>query len=349
MSAAEETTKLPSGWKRGISQTLNRPYYYHPDSKHTQWHYPTPAEAADPIATKAKMMEERQQKKRPKTSSSQTSQSSSTLPSVAIIVPYRDLHTSQNRAKHLSKFIPYMKQYLTNLITTHKIQDYHIYIIEQSNDQRKFNRGKLLNIGFDYALKRSVKHPPKHTIFIFHDVDLLPQPDVSEWYATIPTKPIHIARVWDRYSNNTKYFGGIVSFSESDMKRINGYPNTFWGWGGEDDEMQKRLETCGIQWVGPSSGTIQDLEMMDLKTKLGFLKENKEWKCMVKWEALEEHAKTWRVNGLADLSYDILKIERMDKEDEDEGGSKVTKLTTDVKLNGDHWANDRCGVEYLPP
>jgi len=64
MSATEETTKLPSGWKRGISQTLNRPYYYHPDSKHTQWHYPTPAEAADPIATKAKMMEERHQKKR---------------------------------------------------------------------------------------------------------------------------------------------------------------------------------------------------------------------------------------------------------------------------------------------
>lgn len=344
MSMTEESsqTTLPSGWKRGISRTLNRPYYYHPDSKHTQWHYPTPAEAADPKGTKDKMMKERQQKK-----SKTSSTSSSSLPSVAIIVPYRDLHASQNRAKHLSKFIPYMKHYLSNLVTNNKLQDYHIYIIEQSNDQRKFNRGKLLNIGFDYALKRSVKHPPKHTIFIFHDVDLLPQPDVSDWYATYPTKPIHIARVWDRYSNNTKYFGGIVSFSESDMKRINGYPNTFWGWGGEDDEMQKRLETCGIEWVGPTSGTIQDLEMMDLKTKLGFLKENKEWKCMVKWEALEEHEKSWRVNGLADLSYDILKIERMDKNDS--GGSKVTKLTTDVKLNGDHWANAKCGVEYLPP
>ena len=37
-----------------------------------------------------------------------------------------------------------------------------------------------------------------------------------------------------------RYFGGIVSFSASDMRRINGFPNTFWGWGGEDDEMQKR-------------------------------------------------------------------------------------------------------------
>jgi predicted glycosyltransferase involved in capsule biosynthesis len=43
-----------------------------------------------------------------------------------------------------------------------------------------------------------------------------------------------------------KYFGGVVSFSSSDYKRINGYPNTFWGWGGEDDEMQKRLERLGI-------------------------------------------------------------------------------------------------------
>ena len=143
-----------------------------------------------------------------------------------------------------------------------------------------------------------------------------------------------------------------MSFSERDMKRINGYPNTFWGWGGEDDEMQQRLETCGIQWIGPRSGTIQDLEEMDLHTKLGFLKQNAEWKCMVKWEALEEHEKTWKVNGLADLNYDILKIERMDKDDDDandDGSSKVTKLTTDVKLNGTHWANDKCGTEYLPP
>ena len=226
--------------------------------------------------------------------------------------------------------------------------------IEQSNDERKFNRGKLLNIGFDYALKRSMKHPPKHDIFIFHDVDLLPQQDVSDWYAKFPTKPTHIARVWDRYSNNNKYFGGIVSFSEADMKRINGYPNTFWGWGGEDDEMQKRLETCGIEWVGPTTGTIQDLEEMDLSTKLGFLKQNSEWKCMVKWEALEEHPKTWQTNGLADLNYDILNIERLDKDDDDagaggEGSSKVTKLTTDVKLNGSHWSNQRCGVDYLPP
>ncbi len=331
------TIPIPKGWSRGISQTLNRPYYFHRQAKHTQWHFPTPAEAADPAGTKRRMFEER---------SKRYKSSASTKDSIAIIVPYRDLHPTQNRAKHLRAFIPHMKSFLAELVTSNKIQDYHIYIIEQSDDQRKFNRGKLLNIGFDFALKRSVKHPPRHSIFIFHDVDLLPQANLRDSYATFPTKPIHIARVWDRYSNNTKYFGGIVSFSESDMKRINGYPNTFWGWGGEDDEMQKRLETLNIQWDAPSEGSIVDLENMDLSTKLGFLKQNKEWKCMVKWEALEEHEQTWKGNGLSDLSYDIMKISRLDKEDD--GTSKATMLTVDVKLNGNHWSNEKCGVDYLP-
>mmetsp|Transcript_17497 Transcript_17497/g.36907 ORF Transcript_17497/g.36907 Transcript_17497/m.36907 type:complete len:338 (+) Transcript_17497:226-1239(+) len=337
MNGSAHDVPIPDGWSRGVSRTLSRPYYFHRASRHTQWHFPTPSEARDPSGTKRRMSQEQQQKLEKKRKK---------LNSVAIIVPYRDLHPSQNRAKHLQQFIPHMKRFLSELVASHKIQDYHVYIIEQSDDGRKFNRGKLLNIGFDYALKRSEKHPPRHNVFIFHDVDLLPQSDLGDWYARFPTKPTHIARVWDRYANNPKYFGGIVSFSEKDMRTINGYPNTFWGWGGEDDEMQKRLETTNITWEAPDHGTIVDLEDMDLSTKLGFLKKNKEWKCMVKWEALEEHPTTWNRNGLADLKYGIKMIKRMDKEDG--GESKVTKLTTDVQLNANHWANDKCGVDYLP-
>jgi hypothetical protein len=149
--------------------------------------------------------------------------------SVAIIVPFRDLHVEQKRAAHLGQFVPHMIRFLGKLKKQNQIADFHIYIIEQSDDQRKFNRGKLLNIGFDIARKRKgMKHP--HDVFIFHDVDLLPQDDLGRAYAHFPKVPYHIARVWDRYSNNPKYFGGVVSFSSSDFKRINGYPNTFWGW-----------------------------------------------------------------------------------------------------------------------
>jgi hypothetical protein len=147
-----------------------------------------------------------------------------------------------------------------------------------------------LNIGFDLACKQQQQQQnsktttPRrpHDLFIFHDVDLLPADDLGPWYAKFPKRPIHIARVWKRYSNNPKYFGGIVSFSKTDYRKINGYPNTFWGWGGEDDEMHNRLERLGLTFDAPDKGTIRDLEEMNLTEKLDFLRKNEEWKCMVK-------------------------------------------------------------------
>lgn len=41
--------------------------------------------------------------------------------------------------------------------------------------------------------------------------------------------------------NGGRYFGGVVSFNREDFEKINGFPNTFWGWGGEDDEMYSRI------------------------------------------------------------------------------------------------------------
>jgi hypothetical protein len=255
--------------------------------------------------------------------------------SVAIIVPFRDLHESQQRARHLQRFLPHMHEFLGNLVHEKKISNYHIYIVEQSDDGRKFNRGKLLNIGFDVAQKSACKH----NVFIFHDVDLLPQKDLGDWYAAFPTAPIHIARVWDRYSNNEKYFGGVVSFSSSDYKRINGYPNTFWGWGGEDDEMQERLENLHIKWTWPNEGTLVDLEEMTLTEKLDFLRSNKEWKCQMKWEALKEHEATWKTNGLADLKYTLLETTLLD------GTQKASKVICDVELNGNQW-DSTSSVDY---
>jgi len=69
---------------------------------------------------------------------------------------------------------------------------------------------------------------------------------------------------------------------------------------------------------------------------------------MVKWEALDEHEKTWRVNGLADLKYSVLNMVDLDKGKMKEGvPSRATKITVDVKLNGNHWANDKCGMDYM--
>lgn len=110
--------------------------------------------------------------------------------------------------------------------------------MEQSDDGRKFNRGKLLNIGFQLAARAG-----DHDVYVFHDVDLLPSKELLPYYRRTPAGgPVHIARVWGRYSGNPKYIGGAVAFTSADFRRINGFPNTFWGWGGEDDEMRRRID-----------------------------------------------------------------------------------------------------------
>ena len=57
---------------------------------------------------------------------------------------------------------------------------------------------------------------------------------------------------------------------------------------------------------------------------------------------MEEHAKTWKTNGMADLKYKVQKITPLDET------KKASKITCDVLLNGSHWANDKCGMEYMP-
>lgn len=212
---------------------------------------------------------------------------------IAIIVPFRDSEENKPRTAQLNEFVSYMETYLNGY-------DYKIFIIEQSEDNRKFNRGQLLNIGFELAEKEGYNN------FIFHDVDLLPSDELKKYYTTIPTNnPVHIAAVWGRYGSNPKYFGGIVAFNKESFERINGYPNNFWGWGGEDDELYNRTKKF-YNIVKAKEGSIRDLENLNLEEKLEYLREN-ELKFMKKREALAQHDTTWDKNGLNDINIDILK------------------------------------------
>ena len=150
---------------------------------------------------------------------------------LAIIVPYR------KRQEQLEKFTTYIQQYLQN-----RKYDYFLIVVEQDDD-KPFNRGKLLNIGFQEAQRRRCDY------VVFHDVDMLPI-DVNYEYIDYP---VHLATDSLPFE---EYFGGITLFPTPDFERINGFSNNYWGWGFEDDDLMHRciknnlrLNTIGLFWV----------------------------------------------------------------------------------------------------
>ena len=207
---------------------------------------------------------------------------------LGIIVPYRA--TTQ----------PERKEQLINLIYGLSLQlpSAYIYIIEQYDNQ-PFNRGALLNIGVKIAgLANS-------DIICFHDVDLLPYPDiVHEYTIPLPENTVrHIGRAWKRYDTDT-YLGGILMIRHGDFIKINGYPNDFWGWGGEDDELRDRINDHGMH-IQRSTGTIVDQENLTLSEKMIKLKQSKQ-KCPDKWERRAWHRKHPGAFGLAQVSERII-------------------------------------------
>ncbi len=249
---------------------------------------------------------------------------------VAIIVPFREC-IGQKRSEQLRQFVPYM----SNMLSKSSDVTFCIYIIEQSNDCRKFNRGKLLNIGYNIAKKDGCNN------FVFHDVDLIPSEDLLKYYTNIPeeNRPVHIAKIWNRYSGD-KYFGGIVAFSGEQFEKLNGFPNNFWGWGGEDDELRKRVDELNFKPVYPlnDKGNIIDMEQLSLNDKLAYLKKNKDLKCNIKYELLVQHEESWKTNGLSDLDYNIL------NETQNYINNNTKKILVDVKLNANHWSNNYASI-----
>ena len=118
---------------------------------------------------------------------------------------------------------------------------YRIYIVHQA-DHNKFNRASLMNVGFKEALKDF-----PWSCLIFHDVDHLPE-NIHHLY-TCPDQPKLMAAAVDKWNYTTlyqAYFGGVVAIRREHFEAINGVSNQFWGWGGEDDDMRRRIVRIGL-------------------------------------------------------------------------------------------------------
>lgn len=150
---------------------------------------------------------------------------------LGIIVPYR------NRVDQLAIFKTEINRYFSG-----KDIDYCIIIADQDNE-KQFNRGSLLNIGFTYAEKLGCDY------VTFHDVDMLPV-DVDYSYSNIP---LHLSTDFVVEDGETpremfsEYFGGVTLFPCEIFKKINGFSNKYWGWGYEDDDLLLRCKQNNIE------------------------------------------------------------------------------------------------------
>ena len=153
------------------------------------------------------------------------------------VVPYRD------RAAHLELFMPHMLAYFQQPLNNWA--DRVVLKIIEQEPGLEFNRGALKNIGF--VLSRQAT-----SATCFHDVDFLPirvnyrppagwAPLVQGGFEQVYAGGLIVPHAKD-------FFGGAVIFQNSCFEDVNGYSNTYWGYGFEDADLALRTSIGDVPY-----------------------------------------------------------------------------------------------------
>ncbi|KAM7057520.1 beta-1,4-galactosyltransferase 3-like [Molossus nigricans] len=148
----------------------------------------------------------------------------------AVVVPY------YGQAKHLQHLLYHLHPFLQR-----QQLHYAIYVVNQVNNTI-FNRGKLRNVGFWEAMQEE-----DWDCVFFHDVNLLPEDNRNLYICDI--FPAHVSVAIDKFNYKLPYrgyLGGVFALRPVHYLRINGFPNTYWGWDREDDDVAARLKLSGM-------------------------------------------------------------------------------------------------------
>lgn len=200
---------------------------------------------------------------------------------VAVVIPFRC------RGEHLLLFLQHMHPFLRK-----QQLNYTIFVVEQDGDG-PFNRAMLMNIGYVEALKLR-----NYDCFIFHDVDLLPEDDRNLY--TCPQQPRHMSVAVDMFKYKLPYpaiFGGVSAINTEHFKILNGFSNSFCGWGGEDDDMSNRIRYHHL-YISRYPITIARYTMLTHKKD----KPNPN-----RYDLLRKGQKLFDKDGLSNLSYELIR------------------------------------------
>lgn len=185
------------------------------------------------------------------------------MPSISIIIPFRDRHD------HLKVLVPKLRSVAQNM----KL-DIEIIVAEQV-DAAPLRRGALRNEGARIA---------SGDVFVFHDVDYVPDDKVIYWPKNAPDmmafRAVHRVEFikmdgTPRPENDTPagyrtfkdgidkdFFGGVVCVSRKAFYHANGYNPLYEGWGLEDTEFRDRIRAANIP-IEDGWGTFRALPHPD--------------------------------------------------------------------------------------
>lgn len=214
---------------------------------------------------------------------------------IALITVYRDdppLHTRRTQKEFFLRHMPRLLPALD------------IYVVEQS-EEHKFNIGALKNIGFLEMRKRN----KSYDIVLFADIDLLPDYHLAKLCCTSTDGCITLAASGTRYVNiNGIFAGGFLNVNAARFDQANGYPNNYYGWGGEDNALVIRLSINNCPFYVPKRGMVIDIEhdlqsrTKDAKTKLADMTDENPFR----WEQIVQEPEIWRQDGLNTTEYTTL-------------------------------------------
>jgi len=222
---------------------------------------------------------------------------------LAIVVPYQD------REWHLSELLPALDAFFKE---HHPGLEFRVFVIEQEEDGRPFNRGLMKNIGFFIARRRGYDY------CAFHDVDMLPVDDKCDY--SYPDRPTRLASIFVKEVGGETtnawnfFFGGVVLLNNEDFAAANGYSNEYWGWGAEDEDLRFRCTAAGLQ-ILLKWGTYRTLKHASHRARDGDLPStNRSRLGKVRAGEVDTSA-----DGLSSLQYHVLQVA-----DLPHGGLKVT-------------------------
>nr|XP_046181510.1 beta-1,4-galactosyltransferase 1-like isoform X2 [Oncorhynchus gorbuscha] len=222
------------------------------------------------------------------------------LQKVALIIPFR------LRDEHLKFWLYYLHPILQR-----QQLDYGVYVINQDGDNT-FNRAKLMNIGYAEALKEY-----DYDCFVFSDVDIIPMDDRNIYKCF--SQPRHLSVSMDKFGFKlpyNQYFGGVSSLSKEQIMKINGFPNNYWGWGGEDDDIFNRVNNRKMSLSRPD-GVVGKCRMIRHERD----KNNND--NPQRFKRIAHTLKTMDTDGLNSLEYEVVAVEKHDL---------FTKITVDVGM-----------------